>query len=285
MRIGICTTDFERTSAQELFAKIHAMGFECVQFSFDSVTESGFCADSHIEIPESVSESALAEIRRCSEAYCLPIVAVNGTFNMAHSDAAIRKEGIRRFEGFARAVRGLGCKYVSLCSGTRSAETLWTYSPCNDTPQAWRDMAETMRAVCEIAERYDLTLAIETEASNIISTPERAEAVMREVGSPRLKMIMDCANLFHVGEAKAENVRRIIGHAFDVFGRDVVLAHGKDILPSDGIRFCATGEGIVDFPYFLEKLRQTGYAGDMLLHGIYEEEKMPKRLAWLRTIL
>ena len=146
-------------------------------------------------------------------------------------------------------------------------------------------MAECMRAVCAAAEKYDLTLAIETEAGNIISTPERAARIMDEVGSERLKMIMDCANLFHIGEAKRENARAVIGHAFDVFGRDVVLAHGKDIAESDGIRFCAAGEGIVDFPYFIKRLRGVNYQGVMMLHGIDREDKMPACRALVESFM
>ena len=53
-----------------------------------------------------------------------------------------------------------------------------------------------------------------------------------------------------------------------------MLAHGKDIAESEGIRFCAAGEGIVDFPYFIERLRGVGYQGVMMLHGIDREDKM-----------
>ena len=275
MKIGICTTDFSRRPLDSLFATIESMGFEAVQFAFDSIEESGFRADNHIEIPAQIDESLPERIAECAARHHLQLTAVNGTFNMAHPDGAVRTEGVRRFDGFARAVRAMGCSMITLCSGTRSRVSLWTGDPSNEAEDAWRDMAECMRAVCAVAEKYGLTLAIETEAGNIISTPERAARIMREVGSERLKMIMDCANLFHIGEAKRENARSVIGHAFDVFGQDVVLAHGKDIAESDGIRFCAAGEGIVDFPYFIERLRGVHYQGVMMLHGIGCEDKMP----------
>lgn len=285
MKIGICTTDFQRQATDCLFEKIAGMGYECVQLSFDSILETGFQADSQIEIPASVSPEAVEAILRAAQRHRLEITAVNGTFNMAHPDQRVREEGIRRFEGFARAVRELGCDLVSLCSGTRSRTSLWTYSSENDGPEAWRDMADSMRRVCDMAEKYQLTLAIETEASNVISSPERAERILRETGSSRLKMIMDCANLFPAGQARREHVRPIIGHAFDVFGRQVALAHGKDIRESEGIDFCAAGEGIVDFPYFLERLKDSGYQGVMMLHGIYEEQKMLPCRQWMEALI
>lgn len=285
MILGICTTDFSRRPLDELFSGIEALGFEAVQFAFDSIEESGFHADSHIEIPAQIDDALPAQIAECAARHHLALTAVNGTFNMAHPDAAVREEGVRRFEGFARAVKAMGCGMITLCSGTRSRLSLWTGDAGNESEAAWRDMAACMRAVSAIAEKYDLTLAIETEAGNIISTPELAERILREVNSPRLRMIMDCANLFHPGETKRDNVRAVIGHAFDVFGQHVVLAHGKDIAESDGIRFCAAGEGIVDFPYFVERLHEVHYQGVMMLHGIDSEEKMPACRAQIQALL
>ena len=34
----------------------------------------------------------------------------------------------------------------------------------------------------------------------------------------------------------------------------------------------------------LERLAQAGFAGDMVLHGIYDEADMPRALAFMRTV-
>lgn len=283
MRIGICTTDFERAMpAKELFSKVAELGYDCVQLAFGSVSECGFTPSDHIEIPGAVSEEAIAAIRAASDETGIPVSSVNGTWNMAHPDADVRAEGLRRFSGFLDAVAALGCSLVSLCSGSRSRKGLWTYDPDTASEGAWADMLESMRASCAMAEARGITLAIETEYSNVISTPERARRVMDEVGSPALKMILDCANLFRPGEASPATARPVIGHAMELFGRDVVLAHGKDIRQGEGILFCGTGFGVVDFPFMLGELKQAGFAGDMMLHGIYEEKDMPGCLNFMR---
>ncbi len=276
MRIGLCSTDIEYVlPARDLFRKIAAMGYESVQLAFASVAECGFTPSAHIEIPGRVSDEAISAIRAAAEETGLAIGAVNGTWNMAHPDAAIREEALDRFEGFLQAVAALNCPIVSLCSGTRSRVGLWTADEANESEDAWQDMLSGMRRAAALAEKYRITLAIETEASNIISTPERARRVMDEVGSPNLKMILDAANLFHKGEAKPGNVRRALDRAFEYFGRDIVLAHGKDIREGDGIEFTGTGFGIVNFPYMVRLLREYGFEGDMMLHGIYDESAMP----------
>lgn len=282
MRTGICTTDLKTAPAKELFEKLSKLGTPVTQLSFDSVSETGFIPDGNIDIPSTVDENVLQLIMSCAKKHDIEIAAINGTFNMAHPDSAIRTEGLHRFEGFAQAVKTLGCGMISLCSGTRNLESLWAPHPENSSEEAWQDMFETVTAAVSIAERFDMVLAVETEAANIIDTPEKARKLMDDIGSPNLKMIMDCANLFHPGEAHAQNVRRIMRHAFEIFGRDVVIAHGKDIKESKGIKFCGTGEGIVDFEYFAELLREHNYQGDMFLHGVEHEDKLPAAIQYFK---
>ena len=47
--------------------------------------------------------------------------------------------------------------------------------------------------------------------------------------------------------------------------------------------FCGTGDGIVDFAYLAELLYEYGFTGDMMLHGIYDEQRFESaRLFWER---
>lgn len=276
IRTGICTTDFSTRPADTLFSCIAAAGYTSVQFAFSSVSETCFSADGKIEYPDCTDllhNGTMTQLRRVAARHGIAIAAVNGTCNMAHPDRSVRTEAVRRFDSFLTAVTELGASIVSLCSGTRCVRHLWTPDPANQTESAWTDMLDTALRMTEIAERHNITLAVETEASNIISTPEAARRLLDTVGSAHLKMILDPANLFLPGTAQIENVRMTLRHAFDCFGRDIVLAHGKDIRAGDGIDFCATGEGIIDYPYLISLLNEIGYHGDMMLHGIYDEAK------------
>ena len=289
-KCGVCSTDFESAAhtpytAEVLFRKMKERGFEAVQFAFSSIAETEFTPNGQIEIPAVIPSAAIQAVRENAEKYGIPVEVINGTFNMAHPDRGIREEGIRHFEILCRAAKELGAKYISLCSGTRNADHLWSPHPDNDTQEAWNDMLDTVSHCTKIAETYGITLAVESEASNIISTPERARRLMDTVGSPNLKMILDCANLFHAGEAHKENVREILEHAFALYGDDIVLAHGKDIREGDGIDFCGTGLGIVDFAYTAALLEQYDFTGNMFLHGIYDENDMVRaREHWLASV-
>ena len=289
-KCGVCSTDFESAAhtpyaAEVLFQKMKERGFEAVQFAFSSIAETDFTPNGQIEIPAVIPSAAIRAVAENAVKYGIPVEVINGTFNMAHPDRGIREEGIRRFEILCRAAKELSAKYISLCSGTRNADHLWSPHPDNDTQEAWNDMLDTVSRCTKIAEEYGIILAVESEASTIISTPERARSLMDTVGSPNLKMILDCANLFHAGEAHKENVCKTLEHAFALYGNDIVLAHGKDIREGDGIDFCGTGLGIVDFAYTAALLEQYDFTGNMFLHGIYDENDMVRaREHWLASV-
>ena len=288
MRVGILSGDFAPTNIDSLFGKMQNLGFASAQLAFSSFIEIGFIPNGEIEIPEKIDAAIIAHIKKSAENHGIDIIACGGTFNMAHPDRRVRDEGLKRFKYLAESAGNLDCKIISLCTGSRNTGHLWRYHPDNNTPEAWADMIDTVKKAVEIAEKYNIVLAAETEMANIVNSPEKAKKMMDEVNSPSLKMIMDCANLFPAGEAKKENVRRIVRSAFDIFGGDIVLAHGKDIsessesFESDGIKFCATGEGIIDYKQFAELLREYNYKSDMILHGIFDESKMTRGIEVIR---
>jgi sugar phosphate isomerase/epimerase len=285
MKIGISTTDFPQMPAERLFGQIGGLGCEIIQLGLANLAESDFAKDGIFEIPESIGSRAIKAVKAAGR-YGLGIAAINGTFNMAYPDRGVREEGVRRFGELAAAASGeMGCGIITLCSGTRNKNRLWERHSDNETPSAWADMMGTMKMLADIAERRGVTLAIETEASNIIDTPEKARDALGEIGSDRLGMIIDCANLFRRGEAIRPNVDGRIKKAFELFGDRIVLAHGKDVCESaEELRFCPTGEGIVNYELYINLLNEYGYAGDMILHGIYDVAKMPAALDYMRSL-
>jgi len=285
MNIGVLTSEFARSGADALFGKIASFGFGPVQLAFDSVTEAEYEKDGKIEFPAEFDSELVKKIKKISDSHNIQIIAVNGTFNMAHPDASVRGEGVRRMAGLMEAARALGAGIVTLCSGTRNADYLWRHHPDNGTETAWADMLDSMRRTTELAEKYEITVALEIEYNNVVDTPEKARRLIDAVGSRRLGAIMDCANLFHPGDAYRANAAPVIERAFALIGNDVVMAHGKDIAEGPGIKFCPTGEGIVDYGLFMRLLADRGFQGDMVLHGIFDEAKMPAGIAKIKEAL
>ena len=273
MELGMYTVELARPTVEALFRDIRDYGFTQVQFDFLSVTDE--------EMPAIIPKELVERIRKAADANGVRIASVNGTFNMIHPDPMIRADGIRRFEVLAQRMEALDCNLITLCTGSRNPDNMWRWDAANSTQSAWDDLLVTLRSVLEIAEAYDLSLGLEPEASNCINTMDRCRQILEEVESPRLKVVMDVANLFQIGQASQENVRPVMRRAFDLLGEHIALAHGKDILPGDDLHFTHAGNGIVDFPYFKELLDASGYRGCLLLHGLKHEEEFPKSVEFI----
>ncbi len=275
MLLGAYSPEISLPTVDAVFQRAHSLGFAQMQYDFS--TSHGE------EMPEEFYPGELYEIADAARRYGIDIVAVNGTFNMI--DVSLRDENIRRFENIARACAPLGCAIVTLCTGSRHPSSMWRYHPDTALPNAWEDLIETTRRLLPIAERYGLTLGVETEASNVVYSIERTRRYLDEMKSPRLGVIMDCANLFPAGTARKANVRPTIARAFELLGENIVLAHGKDIVESDGIAFTAPGGGIVDYDFYFERLRDIDYCGGLILHGIHDEKEFAPSVNVMREKL
>lgn len=276
MSLGIFTPEVSAQSPAELFTKIRDYGFTKVQFDFASVDKE--------EMPERISDQLLAECKAQAEKNNIEISVINGTYNMAHPDKAVREDGAKRFLEICRAAKVLNCPVISLCTGTRTRESMWVPHPDNETKEAWQDMAACMELAIQAAEQFDLLLGLETEASNILNSPEKVRKLIHDMQSDRLRVIMDGANLFQVGTAHKSMVRDILKNGFDLLGEYVVVAHGKDIKEGDGIDFTYTGGGIVDFAFFLDELDKIHFKDGMIIHGTKSEVEIQKSVAFMREL-
>ena len=276
MKLGTFSPEIKANNVAELFRKTKDYGFSQMQFDYASLTSE--------EMPELIPDSLNREIAAQAAHHGIEIAAVNGTFNMAHPDPAIRDDGIARFKKIAASCAALGCKLVTLCTGTRNRESMWAPHPDNNTPEAWKDMARVLEQLLLIAEKYDVNLGIETEASNVINTAARARRLIEEFQSPRLKIILDAANLFSMGMAKREKVRSVISEGIELLAPWIVMAHGKDIMEGEGLVFTGPGQGIIDFYFFIRELAKIGYNGGMILHGIKNEKDIPACVDYMRKI-
>ena len=113
-------------------------------------------------------------------------------------------------------------------------------------------------------------MAFEPEVNNTVDSAQRARALLDAVGSPRIKVVMDGANIFHAGELPT--MSDILKKAFDLLGNDIALAHAKDLDHDGDAGHLPAGHGKLDYPLYLSLIKQSGYAGPIILHGLGEAQ-------------
>ena len=261
MRLGFYSPEIKGQDVHEVFAKARAYGFTEVQYNFLTSHQE--------EMPADFWPDELQQVAGAAKEQGIRITAVNGTFNMVDSDKERRSEYVRRFRLICEAAAYFKAPIVTLCTGSKSPAGMWRYSPETAKEEVFEELLETTGKIMPCAAEYDLIFGVETEASNVIFTPERCRRYLDEIRDPHLRVIMDCANLFPAGSARKENVDETIRRAFALLGKDVVLAHGKDIAESGTVSFASPGMGIVNYELFFELLKKIQYDGGLILHGIH----------------
>ncbi len=274
MQLGLFAKTFARPTVEEVFDAVAKHHLRHVQFNFA-------CAGLP-SLPKHLERELLDRIRNAATHRRIVMAAVSGTFNMIHPDPQRRRDGLRRLGVIAAACARLGTNVITLCTGTRDPDDLWRRHPDNDSPEAWHDLLVTLTKALTTADKHDLILGVEPETGNVIDSARKARRLLDELRSPRLKIILDAANLFHpVDLARMDDV---LDEAFDRLGGDLVLAHAKELAAAGSSGNLAPGDGVLDWDRYLRLLEESGYAGPLILHGVPEAD-VARGAAFLRERL
>jgi sugar phosphate isomerase/epimerase len=233
-------------------------------------------------LPDHIDPATTSMIRREFAARDLTMAALSGTYNMIHPDPAKRHDGLQRLRVLAAACADMGTSIITLCTGTRDLANMWRAHPDNDTAAAWNDLIAAMQEALAIAEQHNVTLAFEPEPANVVNRPAKGRRLLDELRSPRLKVVMDAANLFHKGDLA--RMPEVLDEAFLLLGGDIVLAHAKDLIQDGEAGHVAAGTGKLDYDRYLALLRSAGYGGPLILHGL-DEGEIDGSVAFLRARL
>jgi sugar phosphate isomerase/epimerase len=272
MRIGIFAKAFGGTDPARVFAKIAQAGYETAQYNLAC---SGLPS-----MPDVIPGGTAVAVASAAAEAGVEVAAVSGTYNMIHPDPAVREAGLARLERLAAACRAMTAPLITLCTGTRNAADPWRHHPDNADAEAWRDLLASMERAVQIAEEHGVDLGVEPELANVVSSAGRARALLDEIGSPRLKIVLDPANLFEV--ETPERRRVIIAQAVDLLADRIAMAHAKDRTAIGA--FTTAGRGVIDFRHFTGLLRETGFRGPLVTHGL-EARDAPEVAAFLRDVL
>jgi len=273
MKLGVFAKTYKRPSLDETLDAVQASGLQLIQFNMTSVGLP--------TLPEQIPPETIDQIARATELRNIQIVAISATYNMAHPDQIVRKRGLSRLRILAKAAEKLGVETLSLCTGTRNRGDIWSYHPDNDTPEAWEAMRNSIFDALDIADSFDLNLAIEPEAGNIARDAARARMLLDECDDhPRLRVILDPANIVDTDPLRPS--AELIAEAVDLLGASTTMAHAKDSAGHGIVR--PPGQGIVPWEGFLRQLRKIGFNGPLMMHG-FDEADVPGAIAYLSPII
>ncbi len=272
MQLGIHLGTFAPRPFEEALDRAAAAGLECIHLSFKAL---GLPA-----MPDQLDAGLCERILRETSRRDLVVATLSGTFNMIHPDPEVRGSGLRGLRSVAAAAqqlgtlaagaRQLGTPVVALCTGTRDADHMWRPHPDNHSPEAWADLVASMEQALQTADEHEVLLGVEPEIGNVVSSAAKARQLLDQMRSPRLKVIIDPANLFPTGELR--RMREVLDTAFDLLGADIVAAHAKDLDHDGEAGRLPAGKGLLDYDHYLGLLVRWGFTGPVILHSLGEAD-------------
>ena len=287
IKLGVFAKHISRATPEELFDALAEFGFNCTQFNAACLGGPS--------LPDQID---IAQWRRAAQAAKragVEVVALSATFNLLDENRARLTDNFRRLKILARGATILGSDLLTLCTGTRNQQDMWTYDPGNQSPAAWQAMMDAMWQALDIATEFHLNLGIEPEVANVVSNANDAARLITELGSNRIKIVFDPANLYRP-PADPRTDCAVITDGLTLLGDRIAIAHGKDIIaptPKAAGRcqeeplyaHIAAGEGILNYRHYLSELRRLTPTGvPLILHGL-KEGQIPRAVAFIRRCI
>lgn len=153
--------------------------------------------------------------------------------------------------------------------GVANIATHAGFLPENPYSAEYRPIISALRTVVQHCKNNGQTFLFETGQE----TPVTLRRAIEDIGSDNLGINLDPANLILYGKANPVD-------ALKVFGEYVKDIHAKDgCYPTDGKNLgqeVPIGEGMVNFPVFIEKIKDIGYDGTLIIEREITGEQQTK---------
>jgi sugar phosphate isomerase/epimerase len=79
-------------------------------------------------------------------------------------------------------------------------------------------------------------------------------------------------------------MEEVLDRAFELLGKDIVMAHAKDLSHDGAAGDLPAGHGKLDYDRYLSLLHKYGFRGPLLLHSL-SESQVPECVKFLRDKL
>jgi sugar phosphate isomerase/epimerase len=252
LRLGVDAGVYSKLPLEEAAARIRDDGFR-------NVLSNYIFADVRFN-PLAPDWEAAGKIVDTFERHGIEIAAVFGYVNLIDPIPARLKQGEARLETLLTNWKRLGCRNVSTETGTFNPKSAWLEAPENETEEGYVQCRAALEKWAKVAEKAGAILSIEPYWRNVIGSIDRTDRLLREVGSPALKLVMDPNNYFRKEELP--KMQPMLEEMFRRLGSQIVVAHAKDVKPAaEGTELPASGKGVLDYPLYLHPCSRSGGDG------------------------
>ncbi|HBE86203.1 MAG TPA: xylose isomerase [Lachnoclostridium sp.] len=272
MRIGVMVELFQDTDVDGKFAELRSMGMESCQL---------VCWDQKL-MNENTADKVIAAVNR----HKVDITAFwcgwegprvwdfyDGQLTLGLVPEAFRFERMKMLEK--------GIDFAAMIH-VRDVATHVGYMPENPYDPNYQGLLTCLKTLVKQCKKNQQNFLFETGQETPVTLKRAIQDIEKETGKGNVGINLDPANLIMYGKANPVD-------ALEVFGEYVMGIHGKDgKYPTDGHMLgeeVPLGEGKVNYPAFVAKLKEIGYAGDITIEREISGEEQKRDILMAKSLL
>jgi sugar phosphate isomerase/epimerase len=240
LTVGVSTLGWGNATNAEVAAEMAQQGLRTVQL-FLSQKDSRYWKYNGRSDLSTLSMDKCREIGESYRQAGVTIHSVGVYTNLIHPDAAERKANLAYFEGMMQAGLAMGARVFITEAGHYHFEKESPRVEYHYQEPVWQQMVATGKQLAQMAERHQVTVLFEPFFRGFLATAKRMRVFLEEVGSPRIRALLDPANLLENNDLE------------EMFGQlkpwiDCLHAKDRKLHVDRGV---AAGQGDVDYEKFV----------------------------------
>ena len=241
LQIGMATTGFTTLSNAALAKELAGAGIHLVQL-FLTQTDSKFWKYNDRADVSSLTAERCQEIASAYREVGISIHSIGVYTNLIHPDAAERKANLAYFEAMMKVGSHMGVRtFITEAGHYYDAKVPAPRIPLEFQDEVWPRMIATAKQLADIAAQYDAKVLFEPFYRGFLASAKRLRMFLEEVNSPRIRALLDAANLIEVND---------LDEMFQQLTPWIDCIHAKDRkLHTD--RGVAAGKGDLDYRRFV----------------------------------
>ncbi len=197
--VGLATFGFPTLSNAELAKELSAAGVRTVQL-FLSQTDSNFWRyNSRSDLSPLTPDRGrgIAEIYRQAG---IGIHSLGVYTNLIHPDPTERRANLDYFEAMMKVGQAMGVHVFITEAGDYHSPEPVAGIAYHFREDVWHRMVSTGKELAALAERHNATVLMEPYFGGFLASAKRARLFIEEVGSRRIRALLDPANLLEVND-------------------------------------------------------------------------------------
>lgn len=238
LTVGIATFGFPTFTNAELATALSAAGLRTIQLFLSQKDSAFWKYNSRADVSPLTPERCRA-IADTYHRAGITIHSIGVYTNLIHPDAAERRANLDYFKAMMAVGRRLGVRtFITEAGHYENPDAPEPHVPLHFQDAVWPQTVATVRELGRIAEDGDAKVLLEPFYRGFLASAKRLRLFLEEVNSPRIRALLDPANLIEVND---------LDEMFRQLGPWIDCLHAKDRnLHTDvGV---AAGAGSLDYP-------------------------------------